>query len=331
MPTTSLENFLIFIPFLIITVIANIAARRSAARAWAVGLLVVANLALMAVGALDALGSLLLSSVPNAPTGAILSPGMTLAIGLVILITGLVAFLPLLSGVRKFVARFLPMDPESPVHMTALAFTIYYVGYVVTGFMLLRGAQNLSSVLQPPTILDVVLNELPFFLLAVLGVGLFTRRSGTEVLQRLALRLPTWRQLLLVVGVAALLLALDFFVNNIWRAIDPAGFQAFSNQTNQFFGRLLSVPGAIVLGLAAGIAEELLFRGAIQPRFSLLGASILFAIGHLEYGLTPAVAEIFVIGLILGWVRHGTKNTTVPMLIHICYNTAGALLQLLKP
>lgn len=37
---------------------------------------------------------------------------------------------------------------------------------------------------------------------------------------------------------------------------------------------------AVVLGLVAGIPEELLFRGALQPLIGILGAAILFGAAH---------------------------------------------------
>ena len=92
----------------------------------------------------------------------------------------------------------------------------------------------------------------------------------------------------------------------------------------------MTVGGAVVLGLSAGISEELLFRGAVQPRLGLLLASILFAVGHVQYGFTVATLEVFVIGLVLGLVRNRT-NTTICILIHAGYNSVGVLLGLLQP
>jgi membrane protease YdiL (CAAX protease family) len=91
------------------------------------------------------------------------------------------------------------------------------------------------------------------------------------------------------------------------------------------FGGLSTVAGAFALGLSAGISEELLFRGAVQPRLGLLLTTFLFAIGHLQYGLTVATFEVFLIGLVLGLVRK-RSNTTVCIIIHASYNTLGTLL-----
>ena len=90
-----------------------------------------------------------------------------------------------------------------------------------------------------------------------------------------------------------------------------------------------SVGGAIALGLSAGISEELLFRGAVQPRLGLLLTTILFTIGHLQYGLTLATLQVFVIGLVFGLMRKRTKGIVVCMVSHATYNMVGTLLGML--
>jgi membrane protease YdiL (CAAX protease family) len=130
------------------------------------------------------------------------------------------------------------------------------------------------------------------------------------------------------VGITALLLAFDFSVNLAWESVDPEGYDLMSRVTENIFGNLATVGGAIALGLSAGISEELLFRGAVQPRLGLLLASVLFTIGHLQYGLTLATLEILIIGLVLGLVRN-RANTTICIVIHAGYNTVGTLLGML--
>ena len=151
------------------------------------------------------------------------------------------------------------------------------------------------------------------------------RRDGPRTWRRLGLHRPTGRQLLAAVGLTLLLLTFDFLVNWTWQELDPAGYDLLDRVSDNIFGDLATVGGAIVLGLSAGISEELLFRGALQPRLGLLLASLLFAIGHLQYGLTVAAIEIFIIGLVLGLVRNRT-STTICILIHAAYNTVGTLL-----
>jgi uncharacterized protein len=116
----------------------------------------------------------------------------------------------------------------------------------------------------------------------------------------------------------------------IWREVDPSSLDQLQKVMDNLFGNLMTVGGAIALGLSAGISEELLFRGAVQPRLGLLPASVLFAVGHLQYSLTLATLQVFLIGLVLGLVRKRT-NTTLCILIHASYNTVGVLMGLGQP
>jgi membrane protease YdiL (CAAX protease family) len=171
------------------------------------------------------------------------------------------------------------------------------------------------------------LSAVPLLLFALAGVGLFIRRGGRNTLERLGLFRPTWKHWLVAAGVTILLLAFDFGARLLWYEVDPAGHDLVAQVTENLFGNLASVGGAVVLGLSAGISEELLFRGAVQPRLGLLLATILFSVGHLQYGLTVATLEIFVIGLVLGVMRTRT-STTIAIVVHASYNALGVLLGL---
>ena len=246
------------------------------------------------------------------------------------LLTSVLAFLPLVPAVRQWLARWLPIDPNSIVHTTALAYAIYHLGLSLGQMALIGDLENLIDIELALTIQDVLVTGVPLVLFALAGVGLLIRRGGPATLERLGLRRPTWRQLILAAGISALLLAFDFGLNMAWEELDPASYDLLERVTENLFGNLMTVSGAIVLGLSAGISEELLFRGAVQPRLGLLLATALFAIGHLQYGLTIATLEVFIIGLVLGLVRNWT-HTTICILIHASYNTVGVLLGILQP
>ena len=77
--------------------------------------------------------------------------------------------------------------------------------------------------------------------------------------------------------------------------------------------------GVAALALLPGICEELLFRGALQPRFGLLPTAVLFTSIHSQYGISLDLVGIFVIGLSLGLIRKWT-NTTTSMTAHVSYN-----------
>ncbi len=252
------------------------------------------------------------------------------AVAVVALLTALLACLPLILAVRRWLARWLPINPDSVVHTTALAFAVYQIGLSLGQMAVIGDLENLVATEFALTMWDILLTGLPLVLVGLAGVGLMIRRDGRLTLDRLGLLRPTWMQLLLAAGVTVLLLGFDWGVNLAWEQIDPEGYHLIERVTENLFGGLMTVGGAIVLGLSAGISEELLFRGALQPRLGLLLATILFAIGHLQYGLTIATLEVFIIGLVLGLIRNRT-HTTICILIHAGYNSTGVLLGLLQP
>jgi membrane protease YdiL (CAAX protease family) len=88
-----------------------------------------------------------------------------------------------------------------------------------------------------------------------------------------------------------------------------------------------SIPGILTLGLAAALGEEIIFRGALLPRFGLIYTSILFALVHANYGISAATLVVFLLALVLSLVRY-RYNTTVCMIIHATYNISLGILSL---
>ena len=96
--------------------------------------------------------------------------------------------------------------------------------------------------------------------------------------------------------------------------------------TEQLLGPLSdSYLGIITLGAAAAIGEETIFRGALLPRFGLLLTSLLFALVHSNYGISISTLVVFILALLLGFVRMRV-NTTTTMIIHAVYNMSLGLL-----
>lgn len=81
-------------------------------------------------------------------------------------------------------------------------------------------------------------------------------------------------------------------------------------------------PGEVVLlAMAAGVAEEVFFRGALQPRIGWLWANILFAAMH---PVSPTyVAAVFLLGLPLAWLQSVTGNLWSVMIAHGLYDYLG--------
>ena len=72
----------------------------------------------------------------------------------------------------------------------------------------------------------------------------------------------------------------------------------------------------------------MLFRGALQPIFGIVPTSLIFAVSHVQYGLSPATLTVFLLSVVLGIIRK-RSNTTVAILVHAGYNFVLGLLSLL--
>jgi membrane protease YdiL (CAAX protease family) len=86
----------------------------------------------------------------------------------------------------------------------------------------------------------------------------------------------------------------------------------------------------LVMGIAPGVAEELLFRGYIQTRFSrrwgpgwgVLWTSLLFGAMHLDF---VQGAFAFALGIYLGYLTEWTGSIVPAMICHAANNTYSTL------
>jgi uncharacterized protein len=140
-----------------------------------------------------------------------------------------------------------------------------------------------------------------------------------EVLHRLGLVRPTLRQVLAGLGLAVLLVAgsllLDAGIGRLWISMGwgRTGFvAAFEN----VLGSAVSLPGAVVIGITAGVSEELIVRGVLQARLGILLSTLFFtsAFHAYQYGF-DALLIVFIGGLLFGIVR-ARMNTTTSIIMH---------------
>jgi len=251
--------------------------------------------------------------------------------GVISLAVGLVGWLLLLPIARKAVARVLPIDPDRAVHTLALTMAAHLVAIsAVVGLFL-------PVLLADETVMETAADAMSgsglgplwaqsvgFVVLSVLGVGWLVQRDGRDVLARLGLtRSLHWRWWVVGTGVALLS---SFAVDGLWSMVDPRGLEQVQRLSEALFQPYLGIGllGAITMGLSAGIGEEILFRGAAQPRLGLIFTSLLFAAVHTQYTVSLALVQILIVGLVLGTTRMRT-NTTTAIATHATYNLLLAL------
>jgi len=308
----------LYLPFLGLAVLANLGEKNKGLRFLTYALLVLLDLALLSWGLLAMTAPLLTAGRPLPPANY---SGLAVTLGL----TAVLGALPLIPVVRRGLTRWLEIEPASCVHTTALAFAVYFVGLTLAQVALIGDLSRLTSVEARLSVLDMLATTLPLALMALAGAGFLMRRDLRATLERLGLRRIAARQWGLGILVILLFLVLDYTVLWIWQQLWPDSHTLIDDITTNLFGDLGSPLAALAVGLSAGIGEELLFRGALQPRLGLVLTSLLFAVGHAHYGLSPGMIEVFVIGLALGLVRRRT-NTTTCVVIHAGYDFLDLIL-----
>ncbi len=298
---------LAFVAVLITILVANLGLRHR----WAAAATTVI-LATMAM--VEALGASL-------PTGQATLGKVALAFQLG---AGALALALLWPQVRSQVARFLPIDVASPVHTAALALCVLAIGSVVATQLGTNVTAQMAKG-SPLSQTDLILGEVPYLPAALLGVGLGFRRGLRATSRRLGLVRPRWWHPLLALACAAFFwlvasgldLAMAHMTPHVAHSINAANRHLFSHLNNPL--------GIASIAVSAGICEEILFRGAIQSRLGIPLTSILFAVMHMQYGLSLDTLAVFILAVGLSLIRRYT-NTTTAVITHVAYDLLAGML-----
>jgi membrane protease YdiL (CAAX protease family) len=79
---------------------------------------------------------------------------------------------------------------------------------------------------------------------------------------------------------------------------------------------------AILLAFASGTAEEMLFRGALQPAVGLFWASLIFGVCHFLPRKELALWSVYAVlmGFAFGWLYQWTGHLAAPIAAHTLVN-----------
>lgn len=244
-------------------------------------------------------------------------------------IPALLGMLVLLRPVRVLVAKLIPIDPDHVVHTISLsAIMLVAINLIVT---LSAGLEALANSFQNISLTFLVAtlwiqNGLTV-LLAMIGVGWLVRRDWAEVQERLKVGPLTLKKLGVGIGFGLLLVVFMTIVGVVANGIG-LGDAGVEQASEALYGPLLgSFWGILTVALAAPIGEELLFRGAAQPRFGRVLTAFIFAVIHSNYGFSYATFAVFVIGYVLGILRD-RYDTTTSIIGHSTFNLVQVLLTL---
>ena len=231
--------------------------------------------------------------------------------------------------VEKLVTRLNPVqqprfDRRSPVHRSAALLLMAQLTWTTFKLLSLRSAQE-------RTFFETDLGGLLFNLtgvtfiyitLSALSVGWGLRRDWRAVLQRLGLRPPRRNDWLAGLVLGSILFVGMTLATLALRSLGPAD----AADARPLIDLLQeSLPAAMLVAILAATGEEILFRGALQPVFGLCISALLFALIHVQYGLSLEMLVLFFVGVGFGLVRM-RYSTTAAIICHATYNFLPFLL-----
>lgn len=228
----------------------------------------------------------------------------------------LTAWRPLSDGMASAVFRTL-----HPSHVLRLGgrVVLMVLLFVIPGWAAFPGLLDMLAERSEP-LLDtgqLVSSLVGLTVLAFGAVGFLVRRDLGATLERLGLVVPRPRHLVVVGLGVVLLYLLNLGVEALQRVFFPALWQ-HDQRVNQLLAGGLSLGGMALLGLSAGVGEELAMRGALQPRLGLVFTAVVFASLHVHYSWI-GMGTILLLGVALGLIRQRT-STTVAILVHTAYD-----------
>lgn len=241
--------------------------------------------------------------------------------GPLVLGLGLAFSLPLFPQFRRLIARFTPMDPSSPIDLCGLVMILAVVTFLIiqarlTGPVEL-GEDNDGALAGNAGWL--ILTMVTLVAIAYAAVGYRIYRNGGDATTRLGLNIPDLR----TVAISLACVIPCFIVSTIGSLLtvtfQPDIVDNVEETMDQITSGLQNPIGALLIGLTAGIGEELLFRGAVQPRFGIAIAALVWTSLHFQYEFSFILVGLFGVGVILGLLRKHF-GTTSAIITHAAYN-----------
>jgi membrane protease YdiL (CAAX protease family) len=262
-------------------------------------------------------------------------PGLLVVTAGAVVAAGLIGLALCVPTLRKIVGR-MPNEgfwSDPPIFLALWLFVTVLLGNNLVGILgfeqLERGGAfslGTGGRVSPGVILA---SQLPFLVVAVLGVGAGVRRSPRQTLARLGYGPISPKQLGVVALFAVSAFALSLAADHLFSLLQPDLYRDVGRVSRALFdprglSPVSAVLFALLIGLGAGLGEETLFRGAVQPALGILPTSLLFASMHVQYGPSLLLGYIFLLSIGLGLLRRYI-NTTASFVAHASYNVLSIL------
>jgi hypothetical protein len=179
-------------------------------------------------------------------------------------------------------------------------------------------------------------NGFGLVMLSLCGVGVIVTRGWKATCQRLGWVKPTWGQ----VGIGLGLVVFSFLYDLTWSLATHSGPQDMASKISGYNSGTFSVGAAdfgssvflaMATALCAGIGEETLIRGAVQPALGILPAAFLHGILHAQFAQAPIlILQIAIWSCFMGLTRRFT-NTTTTIIGHAGFNLVTTFLFAYNP
>jgi membrane protease YdiL (CAAX protease family) len=106
-------------------------------------------------------------------------------------------------------------------------------------------------------------------------------------------------------------------IESIWKTM---GWQGTDGELiKELFGFTAGAVGAVIASIVAGLGEEIVFRGVLQPRLGIFLPALMFASVHAMQYDFDALIQVLFLGIVFGIIRKKT-NTTTSAIIHGGYD-----------
>jgi CAAX protease family protein len=226
----------------------------------------------------------------------------------------------LVRRARAALLRPLGLEPGSAVHIVVAIAAVATIVSSAVGYVQLQSEAAETVPLYPS---DSLVSMMSDAALALSGIGFLLTRGPRQARTRLGLRPVRPRQVAVAVALAGGFLVVVGVMEHAESVWLPQMHEREDRFDYEFVGSS-PVTGAVLMAVAAGVGEELVFRGALQPRLGVLATSVLFAALHVQYQL-PGIVMIFVVALGLGLLKERT-STTFTICVHVAYDVGAFLL-----
>ncbi len=147
------------------------------------------------------------------------------------------------------------------------------------------------------------------------GLGLWCQRPWREMALGLLAGVFAWGGVLLaVVMVAALAMA---FGQDAWVTEPPSEIIVWMVE--------LGVGTRLLISLSAGVAEELFFRGYLQPRLGIWASTAFFVAAHAGYGRPFMLLGVTLLSLLYGLLSRWRGNVWAAISAHFLFDALQLL------